>query len=165
MVCGNRQLKATLRNSSPFVGYQVSANRCPRVLRSRWRDSARSAATTLSFFIAWRALCLHPMAWKAAVISIQKSESEGRDMFDRSLDEFIVLLSPQQQQPRLARKLCRYHRAWGWERIEFRVGRLHFNVYFWTFRLCSGKLCTVVPTEYAITQHTTKFDKYLDNSW
>lgn len=61
---GERRVKATVRNFSPFVGYQASANRClqlppsPRFRASRGCPSPCARLFAL-FSAASRALCLY----------------------------------------------------------------------------------------------------------
>lgn len=55
-VCGKRRLKATVRNSSPFVEYQASANRCLQLrLAPRFRAIR---GYPIFFFTATRSLSL-----------------------------------------------------------------------------------------------------------
>lgn len=89
------------------------------------------------------------MAWKAAVISIQKSGREGRDMFERS--RRIHRLS--QAAAAIGEKIVPRPRAREHGRIDVRRA-FTFDVYFWTFRSESF----VHGTEYAITE-PVKVDK------
>lgn len=72
-VCGKRRLKATVRNSSPFVEYQAGANRC---LQLRSGTEIPHDPWLPHLFSLLHALCLYPMAWKAAVISIQRTSAK-----------------------------------------------------------------------------------------
>jgi len=58
-VCGKRRLKATVRNSSPFVEYQAGANRC---LQLRSGTEIPHDPRLPHLFSPPRALCLYRMA-------------------------------------------------------------------------------------------------------
>lgn len=125
-VCGKRRLKATVRNSSPFVEYQAGANRC---LQLRSGTEIPHDPRLPHLFSPPHVLCLYPMAWKAAVISIQRTSTKDGIC---SIDEFII---PHSRRLRLVGKLCR---ARARMRESNSVERLHFDVYFAQKAVCSG---------------------------
>jgi len=121
-VCSNRRRLKAVRNSSPFVKYQAGANRC---LQLRSVTEIPHNPRLPHLFLPPRVLCLYPMAWKAAVISIQRTSTEdGTYSIGFSTNSSFPAASDCDWWENCAREN---------ERIEFRW-RLHFDIYFWTFR-------------------------------
>lgn len=99
-VCGKRRVKS---DGKEFLTFCRVSSRCESMSPASFgnRDSARSAATP-SFSPPRASLSLSD-GMKSGCNLNSKNEREGRDIFDRSLDEFIVSRS---RWLRLVGKLC-----------------------------------------------------------
>lgn len=82
LVCGERRLKATVRNSSPFVGYQTDANRYLQ-LRSTSRFHAIRGYLIFFHRLA-RSLSLSDGVKNSCNLESGEASAKYRDMFDQS---------------------------------------------------------------------------------